>query len=561
MKLRLSLSVAITVLCLCSSLPGQDFWVFDGSTSNPGDWNDPLNWDLDSLPTGGNVFIGDPLVLPDPVVNINGTLTEPGIGDLRVGLETGSGGIGGVNGTLNQNAGTLSTTGWSFVGGDGPASDPNVGTYNLSGTAVFNNNPFDDTEFHIGIGGGENAGNQGFVTVSDSATMNLERAYVGSNDGNFGTLTQTGGQVVVGDWLAIGRQGGATGTYNMSGGSLTVGDAIDDYLTVGESALASGTMTVSGDATIQTSNLAVARFGSFFAPGEATGLLTITGGDASISTTGNLQIGINEMTGFSPTDAFGTLRFESTGNVSPISVAGDVWLNDGTVIGSSNLEVDLTSSSVTGNVTLISVGGTVNGTFAGLPEGASVPNSGSRTITYMGGDGNDIVLLAAGGGVSGDFDDNDLYECADVDALVAAIVAVKQGGQPDLAYDLTGDSNVTNADLDAWLAEAGAGVNAPALTASGNPVLPGDATLDGTVDGQDFIEWNTNKFQNMAAWCAGDFNADGLVDGQDFIVWNGNKFMTADAVSVPEPSTLWLGLLCVTGLTSARRRRTHRSAW
>ncbi len=549
--MKLQLFALVIVVCLCSSLPGQQFWIFDGSTSNPGDWNDPLNWDLDTLPTE-NVYLGDLLVLPDPVVNINGPLTEPVIGDLRVGVAM----SGEVNATLNQTAGSLSATGWAFMGGDGPAGIPNVGSYNLSGTAVFNNNSFDDTEFHLGIGGGADAGNQGFVTVSDNASMNLERAYIGSNDGNFGTLTQTGGEVVVNDWLAVGRQGGATGTYNMSGGSLRVGDATDDYLTVGESAGASGTMNVSGNVTIEASNLAVARFGSFFAPGEASGLLTITGADASISTTGNLQIGINEMTGFLPTDANGTLRFESTGNVSPISVAQDVWLNDGSVIGSSLLEVDLTGSSVMGNVTLISVGGSVNGMFAGLPEGAAVPNSGGRTITYMGGDGNDIVLLAAGGGVTGDFDGNGFYQCADVDALVAEIVA----GTNNLVYDLTGDGFVNVVDLTEWRREAGAGENAPALTASGNPVQLGDATLDGMVDGQDFIEWNNNKFTSVASWCAGDFNADGMVDGQDFIEWNNEKFTSADAVSVPEPSALFCGLFVVCVVTYAHRRRERRSA-
>ena len=83
-------------------------------------------------------------------------------------------------------------------------------------------------------------------------------------------------------------------------------------------------------------------------------------------------------------------------------MTGDVNLNDGSVTGSSTLEVDLTGSSVTGNVLLISVGGTLNGTFSNLGEGDMVPNSGGRTLTYMGGDGNDIVLLGEST-VDGDF--------------------------------------------------------------------------------------------------------------------------------------------------------------
>ncbi|MEM8678355.1 MAG: S8 family serine peptidase [Planctomycetota bacterium] len=117
--------------------------------------------------------------------------------------------------------------------------------------------------------------------------------------------------------------------------------------------------------------------------------------------------------------------------------------------------------------------------------------------------------------VDGDFNDDGNYDCADIDALVADIAA----GNNDAQYDLSGDGLVDTDDLDLWLAEAGA-VNLP----SGNPYLAGDANLDGTVDGADFLVWNSNKFTPVAAWCSGDFNADGTVDGGDFLVWNSNKF-------------------------------------
>ncbi len=117
--------------------------------------------------------------------------------------------------------------------------------------------------------------------------------------------------------------------------------------------------------------------------------------------------------------------------------------------------------------------------------------------------------------VDGDFNDDGLYNLIDVDALVAAIAS--HGNNP--AFDLTGDGLVNVADRDAWLAEAGS-VNLP----SGNAYLLGDANLDGVVDGQDFIRWNSHKFTSTAKWSDGDFNADGVVDGQDFILWNTNKF-------------------------------------
>lgn len=148
----------------------------------------------------------------------------------------------------------------------------------------------------------------------------------------------------------------------------------------------------------------------------------------------------------------------------------------------------------------------------------------------------------------GDFDDNGLYECADVDPLVTEIVA----GTNDAAFDLTGDGVVNSNDLTAWLAEAGT-----VLTASGNPILGGDANLDGTPDGRDFVIWNANKFTDVAAWCSGDFNADGTVDGQDFLIWNANKFQMADHVgaTVPEPTRflLWGLVWSLCGLRHPNR--------
>lgn len=121
--------------------------------------------------------------------------------------------------------------------------------------------------------------------------------------------------------------------------------------------------------------------------------------------------------------------------------------------------------------------------------------------------------------IDGDFDDSGVYDCSDIDALVANIAL----GPADVStYDLNGDGLVNNNDLTHWLAEAGS-VNLP----SGNPYLRGDANLDGFVDGADFIIWNQHKFTNSAAWCHGDFNADGVVDGGDFIIWNGFKFQSA----------------------------------
>jgi hypothetical protein len=137
--------------------------------------------------------------------------------------------------------------------------------------------------------------------------------------------------------------------------------------------------------------------------------------------------------------------------------------------------------------------------------------------------------------VIADFDADGDYGAYDVDALVAEIVA----GTNDPAFDVTGDGVVDAADLQEWLAEAGA-----FELVSGNPYQPADANLDGTVNELDFFSWNANKFTSDAGFSGGDFNADGVVDGYDLLIWNEFKFTSADdGGSIPEPNSMTILLL------------------
>ncbi len=140
----------------------------------------------------------------------------------------------------------------------------------------------------------------------------------------------------------------------------------------------------------------------------------------------------------------------------------------------------------------------------------------------------ELAISVVAAGISGDFNQDGTFGCADVDALVQAIVA----GNNDGAFDLTGDGLVNTNDLNQWLAEAGAANNP-----SGGAYLIGDANLDGSVDVSDFNIWNGNKFSDTPQWCAGDFNADGSIDVSDFNTWNSNKFQMSGGMSaVPEPA-------------------------
>ncbi len=127
----------------------------------------------------------------------------------------------------------------------------------------------------------------------------------------------------------------------------------------------------------------------------------------------------------------------------------------------------------------------------------------------------------------GDFNDDGLYDCADIDALTEAI---SLGTNPP-AFDLNGDMLVNLLDRDTWLSAAGSVNLGPGLA-----YLLGDATLDGFVDISDFNLWNSNKFSMSAAWCRGDFDASGSVDVSDFNSWNANKFRSSFTFNVPPPT-------------------------
>ena len=146
---------------------------------------------------------------------------------------------------------------------------------------------------------------------------------------------------------------------------------------------------------------------------------------------------------------------------------------------------------------------------------------------------------------SGDFNGDGIYDCADIDSLVAEIAS----GNGDVSFDITGDGIVDSDDLDQWLVEGGA------ANGFGGAFLVGDANLDGVVDISDFNIWNGSRLTNTPAWCSGDFNADGVVDVSDFNLWNGNQFQSSDSLhSVPEPSGFGIALFGMVAIGCLRRK-------
>jgi hypothetical protein len=144
-----------------------------------------------------------------------------------------------------------------------------------------------------------------------------------------------------------------------------------------------------------------------------------------------------------------------------------------------------------------------------------------------------------------DFDGNSSCDLADIDAMTAAIFQ----GSPDMRFDLNGDSSIDQFDIAPWLASAATD------NGFGEPYLPGDSNLDGSVDATDLNNLALNWRQSVTQWSGGDFKVDGFVDPGDLnalaLNWRQSIPVAEANAAVPEPSA-WL--LTVVGLALLWRR-------
>ncbi len=93
------------------------------------------------------------------------------------------------------------------------------------------------------------------------------------------------------------------------------------------------------------------------------------------------------------------------------------------------------------------------------------------------------------------------------------------------------------------------------LSASALVALPGDANLDGNVDGSDFNIWNDHQSTAGSSWTTADFNRDGRTDAADYEIISENLFRSGDPsanANVPEPSAVLLVLVGCCGLWFCR---------
>jgi hypothetical protein len=138
----------------------------------------------------------------------------------------------------------------------------------------------------------------------------------------------------------------------------------------------------------------------------------------------------------------------------------------------------------------------------------------------------------------------------------------------DIAFDAAGNIHYVSSGQSRYRVLAPGGNtlttlawNGSAYSFTSGPVATEDADFDndGDVDGGDLLIWQTGLGTNSGATNGqGDANGNGVVDATDLGIWQakfGQGAATAVAGAVPEPTTLGMAALSLTGLLAIRRRQ------
>ncbi len=403
--------------------PGAVSTVTVGSnTANPSTWNNGASLFVGG-DAGGAGAASSLLVQPGGVVNVTNTL--------RVWLGTAT--LAG--GTISLETLDLATVGDLQF---------NSGTLRFTGNETLDSPALAD--IFAGAAQPTLAANQHLEVVGDATLTSPLRLNAASASFSVGATADLSDL----DWDA--------GTLNLTAQSLTVGVAgllSDSVVLDSQQALGvpNNTLTVEAGADVN-----ILRGGLSAADAVNDGLLVVSktteidfdADDAGAGLTNNGDLVAIDSTIAGPVvnngsiEVVGTVNFtdgltlsalgglgidlNGVGDFDAIAAQGDVSLDGDLIVDASGLSLTPGDS-----FEIIDVEGSLTGSFAGLPNGASVGSFGgvNLLIDYAGGDGNDVVLTA---GLLGDFDGD---------------------GDVDVADALAGQR--LGASLDGWESNFGAG--------------------------------------------------------------------------------------------------------
>lgn len=428
----------------------------DGSVTVSGS----MNLTLSSSTGTGDLTVGEGGYTGTFHWNSSGTLTAQG--RLRIGQ--------GGNGEFNQNNGIV-------VGGDTSGSLKFIaigntagssGVYNLNNGVLRPSGGFTGTEFRQTIVGDAGASGElnvgdGVGAVNSAALESNDDLYIGRaggtglmrvrSDGRVelrtntnnaelligqdgtGTVVQTGGTVTSDNLVRIGSNSGSVGHYTISGGTLATATDGSGVFQIGRNG-ATGTLRVEG--TGRVSHGAELFIGDT-QDSNAAGRLEIVGSTASIqigqleNTVGGSTSGVRE-TIFWQADAGGITPLVITGQgplannrvqlQDPAELAGNTGAGHN-IIG-DGIALGLNLSAILGSTTLTLIDNRTTDAVTGFFENGVTTNlygegeaiigtgfNGTVTISYVGGNGNDVVLNLVAAALAGDHDGNGVVDAAD----------------------------------------------------------------------------------------------------------------------------------------------------
>lgn len=271
----------------------------------------------------------------------------------------------------------------SFVGFDGIFMTPPDAQLNINGRVTLEEIEDDGIEL---ITGTVNIGSTGIVHISEVGDNGIDDI-IGSN----------AGQIIITNVTDEALNTGSSTFTNESTGTIDLSNAGEDCIDIGETLVNNGTMIVNNcdnitivDGTFTnnanailradgaiSSNSAVFAANSILEPGTSPGCLTFTLGEDFSGAILRFEIeGTNICTEFDNIEVSGVSTLtdallELSGSYAP--QLGDEFLI---------IQNDNTTDAIVG-------------TFAGLSEGSTILfNNAELTISYIGGNGNDVVLTA-----------------------------------------------------------------------------------------------------------------------------------------------------------------------
>jgi len=459
-------------------------------------------------------------------------------------------------------------------------------------------------------GGGGNFGrvNNGGTAVISSDIPDIQDPFVGSGAGNSGTLNQTGGNTQVdggtSGWMFVGNEGG-TGTYNLSGGVQG-----KDRLYVGRGTGSVGTLNVSGTGAINNQEVNIGVDGD--AGSLATGTATLSG-DATVTTTGLIQVSNGSMSVTENAHISGGGEFwvgqgagrSATLDIDSGNIEAGAWIaigRDGST-GVVNLSGTGRLAKVTGNdAAFITAGGlgTGNGGTINIQDEAVLESDTNLVLGETAGrygivnqsggtvnvhdnaantDGfNDSLELdfqgeglgeyhLSGGALNAetidattgvfDMTGGTLSATNFVGNLVQNGGTTSPGNSPGIML-VTGDYSLVSGDLFMEIEGVGAGIGYDQLQVTGDVSLAGDLTLAGAyvpAAGDSFTLIDNQGANAIAGIFTGiaegsivSFNGIDLT--ASYLGGDGNDFVLSN---VPEPSTIALVGICLVGFVARRR--------